>query len=542
MQAEFRVLSSLEKLFLDEEPCSPPPIMEGFCNEAISWQVAIRLKEGWGAPAINVEVISEAAKYVQVRQVRHVPVQLAAYPENDGNYLRTSPGLYPDLLQDVGLNTLHIRPHAWECLWLTLDAQGKLPAGNYPVTLRLTDAEGALIGEHTQSVTLLNALLPAQRLKHTKWLHVDCLADYYRVAPWSEAHWRITENFVRSAVAGGVNMILTPIHTPPLDTRVGGERTTVQLVGITRENGKFFFDMTRVHRWIAMCRSAGVEHYEMAHLFTQWGAVHAPKIMATVNGVEQRLFGWETDALGPEYAEFLQAYIPALRQVFREEGVENNVYWHISDEPTGEQLVSYQAAKRQVESLLEGAHIMDALSDFSFYQQGVVAHPVVAIDHIAPFLEAKVPGLWTYYCCAQCWQVPNLFISMPSARCRILGMLLFHCRCDGFLQWGYNFYNSELSDGFLNPYHTTDADGWVPAGDPFQVYPGPDGQPEPSIRWMVFREALQDLRALNLLAEHVGWEQANALLGDMTITKYPQDAQALLQLRRKINAAILENQ
>ena len=37
----------------------------------------------------------------------------------------------------------------------------------------------------------------------------------------------------------GINMILIPVLTPPLDTAEGGERTTVQLVDITYENGKF---------------------------------------------------------------------------------------------------------------------------------------------------------------------------------------------------------------------------------------------------------------------------------------------------------------
>ncbi len=539
MYAELRALSSLEKLFLDESPNTPAPVTEGFRNEAISWQVAMRLVDGRDAPAVNVEIFSEAAAYVQVRQVRHVPVQLAAYQENDGKYQRTAPGLYPDLLREVGRNTVHIRPHVWDCLWLTLDAQGALPAGDYPVTLRLTDAKGMFMGEHTQVVTLLDGMLPPQHLKHTKWLHTDCLADYYRVQPFSEEHWRITENFVRSAVAGGVNMILMPVHTPPLDTRVGGERTTVQLVGVTVAEGQYRFDMTNLRRWIAMCRRAGVQYHEVAHLYTQWGAQHAPKIMATVDGMQKRIFGWETDATGAEYAAFLQAYIPALRQVFREEGIEDAVCWHISDEPNREQLPGYQAAKRQVEPLLAGAHIMDALSDFAFYQQGVVERPVVSIDHMAPFLAAEVPDLWAYYCCAQCRHVPNLFMGMSAARRRILGMLLFRWRCVGFLQWGYNFYNSQYSDAPIDPYHTTDADGWVPAGDAFQVYPGADGQPELSIRWMAFREAMQDLRALEMLAERIGWEEANALLGDMTVTEYPREAEALLHIRRRINARIL---
>ena len=64
---------------------------------------------------------------------------------------------------------------------------------------------------------------------------------------------------------------------------------------------------------------------------------------------------------------------------------------------------------------------MDALSDFDFYQKGVCRHPVVASNHVTPFLEGNVSNLWVYYCCGQGYQVSNRFFSMPSARNRIIG-------------------------------------------------------------------------------------------------------------------------
>ena len=79
------------------------------------------------------------------------------------------------------------------------------------------------------------ARLPAQTLLHTEWFHADCLASYYGVAPLSEEHWRILENFIRAAgEEHGINMLLTPVFTPPLDTAVNGERLTVQLVDVRR--------------------------------------------------------------------------------------------------------------------------------------------------------------------------------------------------------------------------------------------------------------------------------------------------------------------
>ena len=79
-------------------------------------------------------------------------------------------------------------------------------------------------------------------------------------------------------------MLLTPLFTPPLDTAVGGERTTVQLVRVTRSAQGYGFDFSRLAQWVALAQEEGIEHFEIAPLFTQWGAAHAPKIVVEEQG------------------------------------------------------------------------------------------------------------------------------------------------------------------------------------------------------------------------------------------------------------------
>ena len=68
-------------------------------------------------------------------------------------------------------------------------------------------------------------------------------------------------------------MLLTPIFTPPLDTAVGGERTTVQLIDIVQDaDGSYKFDWSRLKRWCDLCLRNGIKYLEIPHLFTQWGA------------------------------------------------------------------------------------------------------------------------------------------------------------------------------------------------------------------------------------------------------------------------------
>ena len=213
---------------------------------------------------------------------------------------------------------------------------------------------------------------------------------------------------------------------------------------------------------------------------------------------------------------------------------------------TGNHTADYTAARALVAPYVEGCTIMDALSDYEFYAAGAVTCPIPAINHIFPFLEHNVPGLWTYYCVSQYKDVTNLFVAMPSARTRMLGVQLYRYQLAGFLQWGYNFYNTFWSAHRIDPYATVDADGRFPAGDPLQVYPGENGLPEESLRIVVLHQAMQDLRALQWLETLIGREKTLQFLlecadGPLTLTEYPRDPAFFDTLRQRVNAAILAN-
>jgi len=186
---------------------------------------------------------------------------------------------------------------------------------------------------------------------------------------------------------------------------------------------------------------------------------------------------------------------------------------------------------------------MDALSSYDFYQQGICENPIVSTNHVTPFIENHVSPLWVYYCCSQGDKVSNRFMAMPSARNRIIGIQLYKYDVAGFLHWGLNFYNSQYSLRHINPYETTDADMAFPSGDAFAIYPGKNGIPYESIRLVVFYEAINDLRALQLLEFMSDKNYVMALIEEdyseeITFFSYPKSAQYLLNLRQKVNKEI----
>lgn len=541
---DVRLVSCLEKIFPDGRGADgAAPLLEGLQGESLSFQMAVYNPDD-GAAYVWPAVESPLADCISVRRVECVPVRVERREgEYDAHYIDHVPGLYPDLLGEMNGQALVLPRQQWKALWVEIAVPTDCPAGDYPVAVRLKSLQGETWARVETTVHVLGAQLPRQQLMHTEWFYSDCLADYYDVTPWSEKHWEIVEQFVKTAAKRGCTMLLTPHVTPALDTYEGGERTTVQLVDVTVENGEYRFGFDRLHRWIEMGLRCGMEQFEMAHLFTQWGAAHAPKVMALKDGRYQRIFGWDSDAVGGEYTRFLHAYLPRLIEKLREWGVTDRTYFHVSDEPNAQQLSSYIAAKQSVEALLAGFPIMDAMSHYEIYQQSGIQHPVVSLAHIQPFLNQRPENLWGYHCCGPLTKYTNRFLQMPLARTRAVGLQCWKYDLKGFLHWGYNFYNTVLSVARVEPHLDVESGGAFPAGNPFVVYPGRDGRPEESIRLMALHQAMQDFRALSLLAQRVGREKALALLdqgGALTLTSFPCSAADFQALRSRINRAIAE--
>ncbi len=504
-----RLISSLSRVFTDNsiDDFSPIEKLSALKGERVSFQLVHSrvMEEGESMYAyrelFTPKFSGALAKYVTVREVKNVGVELPIVPGNSDEYFeRTTPGLYPDVLRPLHYGGKTIAKTTLPTsLWIDVTIpENASEVGESEIKIEMVDDSGKIQSTDTITVDVIDAILPEQTLILTQWFHCDCLANYYDVEVWSEKHWEIVENFARVAHKNGINLLLTPVFTPPLDTQVGGERLTTQLVGVTLNGGKYSFNFDLVDRWVDMCDRIGIKYLEIAHLFTQWGAKHAPKVMATVDGEYKKIFGWETDATSTEYVTFLREFITAFLAHMKKSGNDKRCFFHISDEPLLEHLEFYRAAKSSIEDLLEGYVIMDALSDYDFWKMGIVDLPIPCNDHIKPFIENDVPNLWTYYCCGQCIGVSNRLLAMPSWRNRSIGMQMYKHDIVGFLHWGFNFYNNQFSVDEAEPYTDASGEHWVPAGDTYSVYPAPHGQVYESLRIVVFYDALQDMRAMKL--------------------------------------------
>lgn len=536
------LLSSLVKVFKDEEPnFSEFSSFSALKNEKFSFQLSL-MAENDSETEISVSLDSPIKDDISVFLVRNMPTEKTGYDNSDNFHYDLKRTEFPDLLEPTD-GKISIPAGEYHSIWFTYKPNNAT-AGVYPINI--TVSAGASTIEKTFTLTVIDAELPEQELLFTNWFHNDCLCTYYGVEIFSEEYWQIAENYIKNAVEHGVTMLLTPIFTPPLDTEVGGERPTVQLVGVKKENGVYSFDFENFERYVALCLKCGIKAFEISHFFTQWGAEHAPKIIATVDGEEKRIFGWETEGAGDEYKTFLTSFAPAFREETEKLGIKDICWVHVSDEPNDKQLEIYKKAADIVKELFYDFNSLDALSDIEYFRNGLIKTPVCGEDE-ADIFRPEVENFWTYYCCTQVHNhLPNRFFSMPSSRNRILGTLLYKYDAQGFLHWGHNFWYTQYSKKAINPYEITDAGNAFPSGDSFVVYPGEGGKPLNSLRHLVFNDGFQDMRALRLLESLTSREYVlkfieKDLFVPLTFRTYPHEASWLLGLRQRINEEIAKN-
>jgi hypothetical protein len=208
-----------------------------------------------------------------------------------------------DVNSDDTVSTMNVQLLA-SSVRIEVNVPRDMTPGTYKLTVVMFNGNNESIAKKTMRFTVIDEEIKEQSLIYTRWFYADCISDYHGVEIYSDRHFELIEGYLREAVDCGINMILVPIHTPPLDTKVGTYRPCVQLVDIEKRGDKYFFSFENFDRFIDICKRVGVKYYEMAHMFSQWGAKCAAPIQVSVDGKKDYMFGWHVSSSDPLYIDF----------------------------------------------------------------------------------------------------------------------------------------------------------------------------------------------------------------------------------------------
>ena len=512
----------MTKIF-NENDCVPFKQGACLCNQGFQFQLVLEKK---ARELEQIEILGDLKDFTTVYRVfnKKGNYEHPLNKKTDDYYIKSEDDTYPDLLQKTAC--LSTKKNEL-CVLLVDISERKKPSGTHTISIKIGDEIANV------SLQVFEKELVDTDLLLTNWFHLDGICHYYNVEVFSEAFYKRLSSFVDAYVRMGNTMMLIPAFTPPLDTEVGKERLTTQLVNVYKEGERYRFDFSEMKRYLDLLRKKGIKYFEHSHLFTQWGGEYCPKIIVEENGKKENLFGWAVASDDEKYKEFLRQYLKSLQEFLREENLLEYFYLHLTDEPRPQHLEKYKKLSAFVKEHAERLKTIDALSEKEIAD--AVDMPAVAMfsKDLPLFDENKM----LYYCVeveTDC--ITNRYFHMPLQRTEILGFQLYETPCKGFLHWGYNFYNTQLSKDTVNPYQDATAGGGFPAGDSFIVYPG-ETEAELSVRYFSIKRAFEDYRLLKTLEQNIGKEKTLHLLheeGVHGVHAYPKSVVWHENFRNKI--------
>lgn len=464
-----------------------------------------------GLPGFQVVVASEDSAQMQIDdphfaaeiyRLRAIPVE---YNTGDGKeqggamVLQDRPAVRPayatrlapfhvyDCLEPAPSG--QIKPDSGRCGWYVCFApKAGLEPGIYSVPLRIVTTEAA--HEMTINITVYDVLIPESDFDVTNWFSLDAISRCHDVAFGTPAYYTVLRRYADAMKRARQTCFYLGIDDHCIATR-----------------DPMTFDFTYLQPLIEVFRAAGLGTLEIGPLLSRGFRPDGSPDMYTDT------FRCAADPAMPfesiEGYALTSRFLQALAAFLRDIGLDQDVIFHIHDEPDihvpdeaclANRRRQYYQAVCMLKKHLPKARVIEAVGSATFlggidiWVPGTPAYE--AKQEIFDELRKTGDAVWTYVCCGPEGFWLNRFLDKPVIQSRLLFWGCAAYRLAGYLHWGFNQFPEGMDPYVATAcYNPTGIGTSFPCGDAFMVYPGQDG-PSLSLRLEAQRRGAEDVAML----------------------------------------------
>ena len=482
----------LVKVFRDAKPQrAHKSSMDAARGEYASFQIVVRSD----APIVrlrgSISPFTNGDRTILPRPVRYVgyvPVDRPTQkPSND--QLRPVPADYPDPLLEQ--TSIDVAAGQAQPIWITV----KVPVDAVPGVYRATvGVVGTIDGSDVQSQQALSlhvypATIEKTRLWVTDWFGVN--SSHMKIHPEknSDEYYELMRKFASNMAEHRHNVaLISPMGHAAFGLDASGALTV---------------DFAEFDKWVNIFIDEGViGMIEGGHIGGRadgWLSQFRVEVYQVKDG---KPVSSSVDPSSPEADTFYQWYFPKLLEHLREKGWLDKYVQHLADEPIPMNVSSYAAMAALVRKYAPGLRIIEASHAKDLVGSMDIWVPQLNYLHtdFAHYQARQRAGeqVWFYTCVYPQGNYANRFIELPLIKTRLLHWINFRYGVTGYLHWGYNQWTAD--DPFTHTTRPHNGPPYLPAGDPWIVYPGDDG-PLDSIRFEAMRDGIDDHELLSQLAE-----------------------------------------
>ena len=416
------------------------------------------------------------------------------------------------LRQDVAEQKANLPVAVWADVKVPADAS----AGSYSITVNvfrsLYGQDEELVFSQEIPLTVASYCLP--EVKDWKfylnlWQHLSSIALHHDVPLWSDEHFAVIEEYMRSICALGQKSITLCAGEIPWggqdcdkEREQTGNLFEHSIIGITKKaDGSYAYDYEKMQRHIDFCTGIGMTgDIEIFGLVNVWQyQISTPLCEDYPENIVLRYFD-ESDGRMKymrEKADII-AYIKALEAYFIQTGQISRVRIG-ADEPSDMDRYrrTLDLMKEETPAFLFSTAINHAEFISEFSDRISTATPYLGCvakeyDILVAHKKAHPEQTLLWYVCGGGGALNNA-LRDPLVANRAVGPMTMMLGFDGFLRWNYCLYPLDPRKDIRYSYFC--------AGDVNFVYPGHNGKPLLSLRYKNLQRGIADYELLRALRE-----------------------------------------
>jgi hypothetical protein len=366
-------------------------------------------------------------------------------------------------------------------VWISVDIPAAAKAGDYTAIVKV---KADKVYELPLVIRVQDRVLPPPaEWSHALdlWQHPAAVARVHDVELWSKEHFSLMKPYYTMLAAAGQKSITASIVDEPWGHQTYDDFPSL-IEWTKKADGSWSFDYSLFDRYIDFVMSCGITERINCYSMVPWKIAFPYFDEST--GTTQ-LF---TGNIGtPEYNAFWTPMLTDFARHLKSKGWFEITTIAMDERP----MAAMQAVIKLLKEIdpewkiaLAGDYHSEIEDDI--YDYCVASRFKFPQDVLEKRQAAGKLSTW-YTCCTE--KYPNGFTFSPPAEHVWLGWYTAAHGMDGYLRWAYNSWP-------VDPINDSRFTAW-PAGDTFQVYPGP----YTSIRFEKLIEGIQDFEKIRILKE-----------------------------------------
>ena len=421
-----------------------------------------------------------------------------------------------DLLLE--LDSLYVERKKIQPVWIELKIPEDTDPGVYNGRIRVYSQimfqDEEYLKELTFTVAVSDVLMPETAnysFYLDLWQHCSNISRKHEVALWSDEHFIVLEEYVKSLADLGQKAVTVVVSEIPWS----GQRCfrtrnylsdlfEYSMISVKRKrDGTYTYNFSVMERYIRLCKKYGIDReievFGLVNIWTDkeegYGGVSDYPDAVRIRYLD------EADGCYKymDNSSDITAYIKALGTYFTDNGLMDKVRI-AADEPADidRYRKSIEILKENVPAfkLKTAINHVEFISEFKDHIDQFVPNLSCVCkesDLLRKLKEKEDKTVLWYVCCNP--EYPNTFIASPLVESRLLGILTSFMNLDGFLRWNYTVWPENPRERISYRYPE-----WK-AGDTNFVYPGNNGRPILTLRYKNLKRGIEDFELINMIKQ-----------------------------------------